>query len=95
MINAEVTVQFYPIGNFTILPLGCKFSRSLQLIANNTKHINLLYYINLLYIYIYRFRVTILEFFFFLLHLADSPFLPFYSISLSLAFSAYLSLYYV
>lgn len=44
MINAEVAVQFYPIGNFTILPVGCKFSRSLQLIANNTNHTNLPYY---------------------------------------------------
>lgn len=82
MINAEVAVQFYPIGNFTILPVGCKFSRSLQLIANNTNHTNLLYYT-------YIVSVSRFSNFFFSLHLADSPFLPFYPISLSLSLPIY------
>lgn len=41
--NAEVTVQFYPI--LAILQFRCKSSRSLLLIANNTNHTNLLYFI--------------------------------------------------
>lgn len=88
--NAEVTVQFYPI--LAILQFRCKSSRSLLLIANNTNQHKL----TIFYIYIYI--VSVYDswiFFFFSLHLADSPFLPFYPISLSLAFSAYLSVHYV
>lgn len=88
--NAEVTVQFYPI--LAILQFRCKSSRSLLLIANNTNHTNLLYFI---YTYILFPCYDSWIFFFFSLHLADSPFLPFYPISLSLAFSAYLSVHYV
>lgn len=64
----------------------------LLLIANNTNQHKL----TIFYIYIYI--VSVYDswiFFFFSLHLADSPFLPFYPISLSLAFSAYLSVHYV
>lgn len=64
----------------------------LLLIANNTNHTNLLYFI---YTYILFPCYDSWIFFFFSLHLADSPFLPFYPISLSLAFSAYLSVHYV
>lgn len=87
MINAEVAVQFYPIGNFTILPVGCKFSRSLQLIANNTNHTNLLYYTHIV-------SVSRFSNFFFLASSRRFSISPLLS-NLSLAFSAYLSVHYV